>query len=631
MRLLDGIKGPEDFRELSIKDLETLAQEIREAILDVVSQTGGHLAPSLGVVELTLALHYVFHTPEDKIVWDVGHQTYAHKLVTGRKGLFHTLRQYGGISGFPKPSESLYDAFATGHSSTSLSAALGLAVARDLQGKGSKVVAVIGDGSMTAGLAFEGLNHAGQLDRDLVVILNDNEMCISPTKGALSHYLSRRMADPRYLHFREEIKRLAAGKPGGDVLLGAVRKFEESVKGFFTPGILFEELGFKYVGPVRGHHLGELVRTLEAVKKAKEPILVHVLTRKGKGYEPAEREPHRFHGVGPFHIETGESKAKGKISYTQAFSQALLRLAEEDDRVVAITAAMPDGTGLTPFARRFPQRFFDVGIAEQHAVTFAAGLAAQGMRPVVAVYSTFLQRAYDQIIHDVALQNLPVTFALDRGGLVGADGPTHHGVFDLSYLRCVPRMVLMAPGNEEDLARMLKTALTWEGPIALRYSRGEATGVGVPREIEPMEVGKGELVREGKDLVLLVAGHLLREAREAVGLLEERGINPALVNARFVKPLDKDLILQWATLTGRVVTLEENAILGGFGSAVLELLAEEGVMVPVLNLGIPDDFVTHGSLRELRKNLGLDGTSLAYRIQEWIAGASEGEVVSLVG
>jgi 1-deoxy-D-xylulose-5-phosphate synthase len=631
MRLLDGIEGPEDFRELSIKDLETLAQEIREAILDVVSQTGGHLAPSLGVVELTLALHYVFHTPEDKIVWDVGHQAYAHKLVTGRKGLFHTLRQYGGISGFPKPSESLYDAFATGHSSTSLSAALGLAVARDFQGKGSKVVAVIGDGSMTAGLAFEGLNHAGQLDRDLVVILNDNEMCISPTKGALSHYLSRRMADPRYLHFREEIKRLAAGKPGGDVLLGAVRKFEESVKGFFTPGILFEELGFKYVGPVRGHHLGELVRTLEAVKKAKEPILVHVLTRKGKGYEPAEREPHRFHGVGPFHIETGESKAKGKISYTQAFSQALLRLAEEDDRVVAITAAMPDGTGLTPFARRFPQRFFDVGIAEQHAVTFAAGLAAQGMRPVVAVYSTFLQRAYDQIIHDVALQNLPVTFALDRGGLVGADGPTHHGVFDLSYLRCVPRMVLMAPGNEEDLARMLKTALTWEGPIALRYSRGEATGVGVPREIEPMEVGKGELVREGKDLVLLVAGHLLREAREAVGLLEERGINPALVNARFVKPLDKDLILQWATLTGRVVTLEENAILGGFGSAVLELLAEEGVMVPVLNLGIPDDFVTHGSLRELRKDLGLDGTSLAYRIQEWIAGASEGEVVSLVG
>ena len=598
----------------------------------MVSQTGGHLAPSLGVVELTLALHYVFDTPEDKIVWDVGHQTYAHKLVTGRKGLFHTLRQYGGISGFPKPSESPYDVFATGHSSTSISAALGLAVARDLQGKGNKVVAVIGDGSMTAGLAFEGLNHAGQLDKDLVVILNDNEMCISPTKGALSHYLSRRMADPRYLRFREEIKRLATGKPGGSAFLGAVKKFEESVKGFFTPGILFEELGFKYVGPVRGHHLGELVKTLEAVKKAKEPILVHVLTKKGKGYGPAEREPHRFHGVAPFHIGTGEpKKAKGKISYTQAFSQALLRLAEEDERVVAITAAMPDGTGLTPFARRFPHRFFDVGIAEQHAVTFAAGLAAQGMRPVVAIYSTFLQRAYDQIIHDVALQNLPVTFALDRGGLVGPDGPTHHGVFDLSYLRCVPRMVLMAPANEEELARMLKTALTWEGPAALRYPRGEATGVGVPQEIEPMEVGKGELVKEGKDLVLLVAGHLLSEAREAVGLLEERGISAALINARFVKPLDKDLILQWATFTGRVVTLEENTILGGFGAAVLELLAKEGVMVPVLNLGIPDDFVTHGSIKELRRELGLDGPSLADRIQRWIAGTSRRRVISLVG
>ncbi len=631
MSILDRIEGPGDLKGLSIKELETLAQEIREAILDVVSQRGGHLAPSLGVVELTLALHYVFDTPHDKIVWDVGHQAYAHKLLTGRRGFFHTLRQYGGISGFPKPSESPYDAFATGHSSTSISAALGMAVARDLKGEGHKVVAVIGDGSMTAGLAFEGLNHAGQLDRDLVVVLNDNEMCISPTKGALSHYLSRRLADPGYLRFREEVKRLAVGKPGGDVFLRAVRKFEESVKGFFTPGILFEELGFKYVGPVRGHHLGELVKTLEAVRKAKEPILVHVLTKKGKGYEPAEREPHRFHGVGPFHIETGEPKAKGKISYTQAFSQALLRLAEEDDRVVAITAAMPDGTGLTPFAQRFPQRFFDVGIAEQHAVTFAAGLAAQGMRPVVAIYSTFLQRAYDQIIHDVALQDLPVTFALDRGGLVGADGPTHHGVFDLSYLRCVPRMVLMTPADEEELARMLKTALEWEGPAALRYPRGEATGVGIPIEIEPMEVGKGELVREGKDLVLVVAGHLLREAQEAVDLLEKRGIIPALVNARFVKPLDKDLILQWAAITGRVVTLEENAILGGFGSAVLELLVGEGVTVPVLNLGIPDDFVAHGSQGELRKALGLDGPSLADRIQEWVAGASRGEVISLVG
>ncbi len=628
--LLDLIREPGDLKGLTTRELEELAREIRELILQVVSQRGGHLAPSLGVVELTLALHYVFDAPRDKIVWDVGHQAYAHKLLTGRRERFHTLRQYGGISGFPKPQESPYDAFGVGHSSTSISAALGMAVARDIQGEDYKVVAIIGDGSMTAGLAFEGLNHAGHLDRDLVVILNDNEMCISPTKGALSHYLSRKLADPGYLRFRDEVKRLVLGKPGGDVVLGAIKKLEESVKGFFTPGILFEELGFKYVGPVRGHHLGELIGTLEKVKRAREPMLVHVLTRKGKGYKPAEKEPHRFHGVGPFSLKTGEPLKKGGRSYTQVFSEALLRLAREDERIVAITAAMPDGTGLTPFAREFPHRFFDVGIAEQHAVTFAAGLASQGMRPVVAIYSTFLQRAYDQIIHDVALQNLPVTFTLDRGGLVGADGPTHHGAFDLSYLRCVPNMVVMAPSDGVELARMLATALRWEGPAALRYPRSEAVNPHLPGDLEPLEVGRGELVKEGRDLVFIVAGHLLTEARRAVDLLETRGLDVALINARFVKPLDEELILEWASRTGRLVTLEENASIGGFGSAVLELLASRDVQVPVLTLGLPDRFVSHGSQEELRRELGLDGESVARRVEEWIS-RGKGEVVYLVG
>ena len=626
---LDVVKDPGDLKGLTIKELEELAKEIRQVILEVVSQRGGHLAPSLGVVELTLALHYVFDTPKDKIVWDVGHQAYAHKLLTGRRERFHTLRQYGGISGFPKPDESPYDAFAVGHSSTSISAALGMAVARDLRGEDYKVVAVIGDGSMTAGLAFEGLNHAGHLDRDLVVILNDNEMCISPTKGALSHYLSRKLADPGYLRFRDDMKRLFLGKPGGDVFLGAVKKLEESIKGFFTPGILFEVLGFKYVGPVRGHHLGELVGTLEKVRRAKEPILVHVLTKKGKGYEPAEREPRKFHGVGPFTLKTGQPLEKGGKSYTQVFSEVLIKLAEEDERIVAITAAMPDGTGLTPFGERFPERFFDVGIAEQHAVTFAAGLASRGLRPVVAVYSTFLQRAYDQIIHDVALQNLPVTFALDRGGLVGADGPTHHGSFDLSYLRCVPNMVVMAPSNGGELARMLKTALDLDGPAALRYPRSGIPEGELPREVVPLEVGKGELLKEGTDLVVVVAGHILDEARRAVELLEEKGIKAALINARFVKPLDEELILDWASRTGRVVTLEESALVGGFGSAVLELLAREEQLVSVLTLGLPDRFVTHGTQQELRRELGLDASSVASRVEEWMSRGQE-KVVFLV-
>jgi 1-deoxy-D-xylulose-5-phosphate synthase len=628
--MLELINGPADIRGLKVKELKELAKEIRALIIEVVSQKGGHLAPSLGVVELTLALHYVFDTPKDKIVWDVGHQAYAHKLITGRWREFHTLRQYGGISGFPKPTESLYDVFAVGHSSTSISAALGIITGRDLRGEHNKVVAVIGDGSMTAGLAFEGLNHAGNLGKDLVVILNDNEMCISPTKGALSHYLSRRLADPGYLKFREDIKRLAGGKPGGEMFLGTVKRFEESLKVFFTPGVLFEELGFKYVGPVRGHHLGELVKTLDGVRKTHEPMLVHVLTQKGRGYKPAEEAPHRFHGVGPFNIETGKPKSKSKKTYTQAFGDALVELAQRDERIVAITAAMPDGTGLTPFAEEFPERFFDVGIAEQHAVTFAAGLASQGLRPVVAVYSTFLQRAYDQIIHDVALQNLPVTFALDRGGLVGADGPTHHGAFDLSYLRCVPNMTVMAPADESELASMLRTAIEHNGPAALRYPRAEIPARSVPGEMKLLDIGRGELLREGKDLCIVAAGHILAEARKAVDILDGNGVHAALINARFIKPLDRDLILEWASETGRVISLEENAVIGGLGSAVLELLSENEMLVPVLTMGLPDRFVDHGTRDELMRELGLDGESVAFRIRDWLNRAG-GEVVYLTG
>jgi len=627
--LLERIETPQDLKKLSITELAQLAKEIRELILDVVSKKGGHLAPNLGVVELTLAVHYVFDAPGDRIIWDVGHQSYAHKIITGRRQMFSTLREYKGLAGFPKRSESPYDPFGTGHSSTSISAALGMAVARDLKGEKRKVVAIIGDGSLTAGLAFEGLNQAGHLDKDLVVILNDNEMCISPTKGALSHYLSRRLTDPKYLHFREEIKKLISGKPGGEILISAVKKFEESLKGFFTPGILFEELGFKYVGPVRGHHLAELIKTLNAVKKAKEPILVHVLTKKGKGYEPAEKRPHLFHGVGPFDKEKEKLPDEGR-TYTKAFSETLIRLAEENRKIVAITAAMPDGTGLTPFAERFPERFFDVGIAEQHAVTFAAGLAAEGLTPVVAIYSTFLQRAYDQIIHDVALQNLHVVFAIDRGGIVGSDGPTHHGVFDLSYLRHIPNMVVMAPSDEAELARMLKTAIEFNGPIALRYPRGISAGVPIPAKITPLEIGKATIIEEGEDAVILAIGHLVLEAKKAAEALKTCGIEVTIINARFVKPLDEEIIAEWADKTKRVITLEENVISGGFGSAVLETLAKKEIFASVLTLGIPDRFIPHGSQKELRAELGLDAESIAKRIKAWLRKESSPKVISIM-
>ncbi len=609
--LLYRINSPQDIKSLTIKELEQLAEEIRNYIIRVVANTGGHLAPSLGVVELTIALHYVFDSPRDKIIWDVGHQSYAHKILTGRRIQFTSLRQRGGISGFPKREESEHDIFGTGHASTAISAALGIAVARDLKGEDYKVIAVVGDGALTGGLAWEALNHAGDEERDLIVVLNDNEFSITPTSGALSHYLSRKLADPTYLKMREEIKRLLEKKPVGETIVSFLKRMEESFKSFFTPGVLFEELGFRYVGPVRGHHLKELISTFKQVKKAKEPILVHVLTKKGKGYSPAERDPSSFHGVGPFKIETGEPKKKSRLTYTEAFSESLVRLAEGDERIVAITAAMPTGTGLSRFAERFPNRFFDVGIAEQHAVVFAAGLATQGMKPVCAIYSTFLQRAYDQIVHDVALQRLPVVFALDRAGIVGEDGPTHHGAFDISYLRHIPNMTVAAPKDERELAHMLYTAMESQRPFAIRYPKGEAEGIGLPSEFEEIPIGKGELLRPGKDLVIIAIGNVVNRALEAAKILEERGIDAAVFNARFAKPLDEEAICELVASTGKVLTVEENALAGGFGSGVWEMLMDKGINFKGARLGIPDRFIPHGRASELRRELGLDAYGIA--------------------
>ncbi len=614
--ILPKINSPQDLKELSIGELEQLAQEIRDYIIRVVSKTGGHLAPSLGVVELTLALHYVFDSPRDKIIWDVGHQCYVHKIVTGRRREFVTLRQNGGISGFPKPSESEHDVFGTGHASTSISAALGIAIARDLKGEDFKVIAVIGDGSLTGGLAWEALNHAGDEERDLIVVLNDNEFSISPTEGALSHYLSRRLADPSYLKIREEIKRLLSSKPVGEAFLSLLKKTEESFKSFFTPGVLFEELGFRYVGPVRGHKLKELISTFRQVKKAKEPILVHVLTKKGKGFEPAEKDPRRFHGVGPFDIKTGRPLKKPSLTYTEAFAKSLVKLAEKNEKIVALTAAMPDGTGLSLFAERFPERFFDVGIAEQHAVVLAAGMAKEGLRPICAIYSTFLQRAYDQMVHDVALQELPVVFALDRAGIVGEDGPTHHGAFDISYLRHIPNMVVAAPKDEEELAHLLYTAFENRRPFAIRYPKGEAEGVGLPEDFEEIPVGKGEVLKEGKDIAIVAIGNMVKRALDAARLLEEEGVSCTVINARFAKPLDEELILDAVSTCGRVLTVEENAVAGGFGSAVFELLVERDVAFKGRRLGIPDAFVPHGKAENLRKKLGLTAEGIKEKALE---------------
>lgn len=610
--ILSGIKTPADVKALSLEELEVLAQELRDTIIDQVSEHGGHLAPSLGVIELTLALYNAFDIGTDKIVWDVGHQAYAHKLLTGRADQFHSLRQKDGISGFPRMAESEFDHFGVGHSSTSISAALGMAMARDLKGEENEVIAVIGDGSLTAGMAFEGLNQAGDLGRKMIVVLNDNEMSISRNVGAISQFLSRKMTTPFLQRLKGDVEGLLGNIPKiGDDLAGYAKRYGDSVKSFFTPGMLFEAFHFTYVGPIDGHNTAQLLKVFEEVKELDKPVLVHVLTKKGKGYEPAESDPTHFHGVGKFIPETGLARkfsGSGLPSYTSIFGSTLCNLAEKDDRIMAITAAMPEGTGTECFHKNFPERFIDVGICEQHAVTFAAGLATQGFKPAVAIYSTFLQRAYDQVVHDVCLQNLNVNFFLDRGGLVGEDGATHHGVFDFSYLRHVPNLICMAPKDEAELAQMMATAFAYDGPCAIRYPRGTGVGAKVSKTPRKLAIGKGEFVREGKDAVVVTIGSRVYPALEAAMELESDGLDIAVFNTRFVKPLPQKQLLELVKTFDRLLIVEENATAGGFGSAVLELLNESKVLCDkdITLLGVPDHFVEHGTQKELRALLGID-------------------------
>ncbi len=623
--VLNRILYPEGIRKLNNEELTALAEDLRATIIETVSRTGGHLASSLGAVELTLAVHKVFNTPQDKIIWDVGHQAYAHKLITGRADRFFTLRQKGGISGFPKREESPYDVFNVGHSSTSISAASGILEARDLKKEDFKVVAIIGDGSMTAGLSFEGLNWSGDRKKDLIIILNDNEMSISPNVGALSSYLNSVMTGQTVKKIRKDIKNFLKTIPSiGEQVLEFSKRAEESLKALIVPGALFEDLGFTYVGPLDGHRLDHLIRNLENVRNMEGPVLVHVITRKGKGYEFAEAEPLRFHGIGPFYPETGGAKTAGKPpaapSYTQVFGQTLVQLARKNPRIVAITAAMCEGTGLNAFAGEFPDRFFDVGIAEQHGVTFAAGLAVEGMIPVVAIYSSFLQRAYDQILHDVCLQNLPVVFALDRSGFVGEDGPTHHGLFDLAFLRSIPNLIVMAPKDENELQSMLFSAVSCGQPVAIRYPRG--SGIGVPPDDEPMalEIGKGEVLSEGTDLAILAIGSTVYPSLRAAEQLREEGISAAVINARFVKPLDGSLLCNLARSFKNILTVEENVLMGGFGSAVLEFFEEHNLRdIRVKRLGVRDEFAQHATQAELRNLYGIDERGILSTVSAMMA------------
>jgi len=607
--LLDRINSPADLKKFTLEELERLCGEIRKRIIETVSKTGGHLAPSLGVVELTVAVHYVFDAPNDKIIWDVGHQTYAHKLITSRRDRFHTLRTYGGISGFPKRDESPYDTFDTGHSSTSISAGLGISTAKALKGEKNRIISIIGDGSMTAGLAFEGLNQAGETEKDLIVILNDNAMSISPNVGAFSSFLSRKMTGRRFVYVRNELRNFLQSIPGvGENIINLARKSEDSFLTFFTPGMLFEAFKFRYIGPIQGHRLNLLIEALNNTLLLEGPVLVHVLTKKGKGYPPAEKDPAHYHSVGSFEVSTGtppKDSSNPVPTYTEVFGNAMMELGKKEKRLFAITAAMPEGTGLNKFAEVYPDRFLDVGIAEQHAVTFAAGLTTEGFRPVVAIYSTFLQRAFDQIIHDVCLPNLPVVFCLDRGGLVGEDGPTHHGHFDITYLRSLPNMTLMAPKDENELRHMLFTALKQDGPVAIRYPRGKGLGVPLDPDYKSIPIGEAEIIKEGKDLMIMALGSMVFPATEAAALLEEEGLSVGVINCRFVKPLDKKLA-EYATRVGKILVVEENIRQGGLGGAILELFNDMGVRnVRIKRMGLPDKFVEHGPLFLLREKYGL--------------------------
>ena len=618
-KLLETIDEPQRLGELSLPELEQLAAELRTYIIQTVAQTGGHLAPSLGTVELTLALYSVFKLPRDKVIWDVGHQAYAHKILTGRREAFTALRRYGGITGFPCRTESPYDAFGVGHASTSISAALGMAIARDLDDRGEHVIAVIGDGAMTGGEAFEALNHAGQLGKRLIVILNDNGMSIDTNVGAMSEYLSRLRVMPQYNKAKKDLEGFFRSIPHiGDTVLKTAEYIKDGVKSVLVPGGIFAEMGFTYVGPLDGHNLRLLREVFSEIRMMDGPVLVHVHTKKGRGYLPAEIEPDKFHGVGIFDVISGQVKKNegAPPTYTEIFGQTLVKLAAENPNITAITAAMPGGTGLKVFAEKFPNRYFDVGIAEEHAVTLAAGMAAAGKRPVAAIYSTFAQRAYDQLLHDVCLQNLPVTLCLDRAGLVGDDGPTHHGVFDLSYLRMMPNMTVMAPKDENELRRMLITALSLDGPAALRYPRGTAAGVPLTDDVQPIPLGKGEILREGGDVCFLAVGSMTANALQAAELLAADGIAAEVVNMRFVKPLDRELLIEAAGHAKLLVTVEENVLAGGFGSAVLECLADVGRTVPLLRLGIPDRFVPQGDRSLLWEECGLLPYQMAARVRE---------------
>ena len=613
--LLDSIQNAADVRALKPEQLENLAQELRDFLIQTVAKTGGHLSSGLGTVELTIALHYVFNTPEDRIVWDVGHQSYPHKILTGRKDQMPSLRQKGGIAGFPKRSESPYDTFGVGHSSTSVSAALGMAIAAKTQRQDRKVVAVIGDGAMTAGMAFEALNHAGSLDANVLVILNDNDMSISPNVGGLSNHLARILSGRLYSTVKEGSKKVLRNMPS---MWALAQRAEEHVKGMVIPGTLFEELGFNYIGPIDGHDLDTLVATLQNLKHLQGPQFLHIVTKKGKGYPPAENNPCFYHGVSSFDPHNGTiiKSAPAAVSgptYTEVFSQWICDLAAEEASLVGITPAMREGSGLVKFSEQFPERYFDVGIAEQHSVTLAAGMACDGLKPVVAIYSTFLQRAYDQVIHDVALQNLPVLFAIDRAGLVGPDGPTHAGSFDLSFLRCIPNMVIMAPADENECRQMLSTGFHYKGPAAVRYPRGKGPGISINSQAKLLPIGKAMRVRTGKQLALLAFGSMVCACLPVADELDA-----TLVNMRFIKPLDEDLILRLANKHKVLITVEENAVAGGAGSAINEVLSRHKITIPVLNLGIPDHFYEQGTREECLAECGLNSFGILHSIQAFL-------------
>jgi 1-deoxy-D-xylulose-5-phosphate synthase len=616
-KLLDRINNPQDIKSLNSSQLKQLAQEIRELIINTVSKNGGHLSTNLGAVEFTLALHYVFDSPNDLFIWDVGHQCYTHKILTGRKNQFSTLRQLRGLSGFPNPSESEHDHFIVGHGSTAISQALGLVTARDLLKNNRKVIAIVGDASLAGGMAFEALNYLGHVQKDLLIILNDNEWAISRTVGAMSKYLNRIIVNPLYNKVREEVENFIRRLPKGELALKLLKKFEESLKNLLVPGMLFEELGIKYVGPINGHDLNGLITTFQNVKKLSKPVLVHILTKKGKGYKFSEENPELFHSASPFDIQSGEFVKKSKKTYTDIFSEKIVDLGYVDSKVVAVTAAMPYGTGLSKFQNVFPERFFDVGMAEQNAVTFSSGLAKMGFKPYVAIYSTFIQRAYDQIMHDVCLQNLPVKFCLDRAGLVGADGPTHHGVFDIAFLKHLPNIVLLAPKDGWEFSLMLQWMKDLNFPSAIRYPKDMVSDLS-EFGYKDLEVGKAELLLQGKEVGIIAYGSMVEKAYKVARMLQGEGIYPYLVNLRFAKPLDSELILEIASEVSLIITIEEGSILGGIGESISRLITEKGLKAKVFNLGIPDKFITHGTREELFSLVELDCDSISRKIKSFI-------------